>query len=150
MKNPWTLVGVGVALLAGLSFSQGQGSKDPVPAPQDPNARKFEIIEQDLISTRAKLEDTATQLAETKAVLAKTLRYLDAQAKSAALMAETLDESEKAGFTFGINPDSRQILLAGWREQLAVLQKDVPVALTPPKTALRPGDAPDAPPATKK
>src|SRR5688572_20585954 len=111
-----TVLGVAALVVLVLSSLSLAGAQNP--APQDPNARKFEILEQDLISTRQKLEDTAAQLAETKAVLAKTLRYLDAQAKSAALMAETLDESEKAGFTFGINPDSRHILLTGWREHL--------------------------------
>jgi len=56
------------------------------------------------------------------------LKYLDAQSKAARGMARTLDESEKAGFTYGMNPESRHVLLKGWRAQLSALQKDVPGA----------------------
>jgi hypothetical protein len=79
-----------------------------------------------------------------KKQVAATLHYLEAQAKSAASMASVLDESEKAGFTYGLNPDSRHLLLRGWREQLATAQKDVPEAEAPP-----PEPAPAKTPAKK-
>ena len=58
-------------------------------------------------------------------------------------MQATLDDSEKNGFTYGINPDSRHILLKGWRDQLAAMQKDVPKAAAKPGGPT--GDAKPAP-----
>ena len=40
--------------------------------------------------------------------------------------AKILELREKKGFTFGINPDSRVTLLAGWHTFAAGLQKEVP------------------------
>jgi len=110
-----------VVIVAASGFSRSAASDV-----QDPVTHKIEILEQDLLSNRQKTEALAAELGETKAALLKTLRYLDAQAKVAQAMETTLDDSEKAGFTYGINPESRQLLLKGWREQLAGAQKDVP------------------------
>lgn len=68
-------------------------------------------------------------------LVANLQRYLEAQSKAAQAMQETLNASEKEGFTFGINPRSRETLLAGWREQLANLQKDLPAAKPTPPSA---------------
>ena len=65
--------------------------------------------------------------------MASAIQYFDLQAKSAAAMEASLDEAEKLGFTYGINPNSRHVMLRGWREQLANVQKDVPVAEIPPE-----------------
>jgi uncharacterized protein YlxW (UPF0749 family) len=126
-----TSIGVILLVLAvggGLAFSQGQDPKVDL-------AKKVEVLETDLISTRAKAEALATELADTKASVAKITQYLEAQARSAAAMATALDESEQAGFTAGINPNSRTILLNGWRVQLTTLQTDVP-------TVVKKADAP--------
>ena len=42
--------------------------------------------------------------------------------KSAQAMAQVLDEAEAQGFAAGINYQSRETLLAGWRKQLATFQ----------------------------
>jgi hypothetical protein len=130
-----TSIGVILLVLAvggGLAFSQGQDPKDDV-------AKKVEVLENDLIATRLKAEAVAIELAETKASVAKIVQYLEAQARSAASMSETLDTSEQAGFTAGINPNSRQILLSGWREQLTTLQTDLPTAPKKPEP-VKPAD----------
>jgi hypothetical protein len=62
-------------------------------------------------------------------------KYIDAQAKAAKAMAAVLDESEKAGFTYGINAGSREVLLRGWREELEGLQQGVPSPLPAPREA---------------
>lgn len=66
------------------------------------------------------------ELEETRALVDETVAYLARSSKSAAEMATILSESEAAGFTFGINPLSREILLAGWRKELAERQKGLP------------------------
>ena len=86
-------------------------------------------------------KDCATlqkDLAETRTLVEKTARYAAEQARAAQAMNNVLDASEKAGFTFGINPESRVVLLQGWRDALAAAQRDVPVvpvAPPPPTTA---------------
>jgi hypothetical protein len=42
---------------------------------------------------------------------------MDAQQKAAASLLTSLDAAEEAGFTSGINPRSREILLQAWRAQ---------------------------------
>ncbi len=119
---------IGVVLVAlavggGVAFSQGQDPK------QDDLAKKVVVLESDIVATRLKSEAMAVELGEMKATLSKVLEYLDKQAKSAEAMATVLDDSEQAGFTAGINPNSRMILLSGWRDQLSGIQTDVPVML---------------------
>lgn len=53
-------------------------------------------------------------------------RYVEGLAKSSEGLTATLQASEEAGFTAGINPRSRELLLAGWREHLAVLRAGLP------------------------
>ena len=56
--------------------------------------------------------------------------YLQAQAKTAGQFSKALDQSEEQGFTWGINPDSRETLLGAFRDQVTSIQKDVPGAKT--------------------
>jgi uncharacterized protein YlxW (UPF0749 family) len=78
-----------------------------------------------------KLDAQAKELAEARTLAEKTARYAAEQSRAAAAMATVLDESEKAGFTYGINPESRIGLLRGWREALAAAQRDVPSVSEP-------------------
>jgi hypothetical protein len=55
-------------------------------------------------------------------------QYLRDQAQAAKTLSEVLDEAEAKGFTAGINPDSRTLLLGGWRAQLAGAQNGLPAA----------------------
>lgn len=105
--------------ISGLAFSQ-----DP-PAPESSD-KKIERLEKELVATRERTESLATSLARTQLVLDDVLKYLAAQAEGAKSVAKSLDESEAAGFTWGINPDSRKILLGAWREQLARMQAGLP------------------------
>lgn len=126
------------ALLGGLAFSQSPSAQGAQGA-QDPPEKRIARLEADLAAMRARVDAAVADAADARARCATVAKYLDRQAKVAAEMARTLDESETAGFTYGINPDSRHILLAGWRKQLAAAQKDVPAApaeaaATPQKT----------------
>ncbi|MBL4771311.1 MAG: hypothetical protein JKY61_09245 [Planctomycetes bacterium] len=42
---------------------------------------------------------------------------MDAQQKAASALLSSLDAAQEAGFTAGINPKSREILLQAWRAQ---------------------------------
>jgi peptidoglycan hydrolase CwlO-like protein len=115
---------VAAALVCGLAFSQSPAAQDPLPT-------KVEKLEKELAASHLRVEALSTEVADLKKQFTATLAYFDEQAKAAAAMTTVLDESEKAGFTYGLNPDSRHILLRGWRDQLATAQKDVPVAEAP-------------------
>jgi hypothetical protein len=138
MKTYLGVILVALAVGGGLAFSQGQ---DPKNDSKDDAQKKIEVLEGDLVATRQKCETLIADLAETKATLARVVRYLDAQAVSAGALASTLDASEQAGFTYGINPSSREILLRGWREHLSTVQRDVPtlpLAPAPPSAGKKP------------
>jgi hypothetical protein len=51
-----------------------------------------------------------------KIALKDTIDYLKAQAQSAQSMIDVIADAEKKGFTWGINPDSRTVLVAGWNQ----------------------------------
>lgn len=144
MKSARILV-IGAAFVAcGLAFSQGPATQSPptqVPAKQDPVERRFELLESDLISTRERAEALALEVAELKTALSSTIKFVGEQAKAAQAMAETLDASEQAGFTAGINFESRHLLLRGWREQLAAAQKNLPVVAEPKRATSAPAPA---------
>jgi hypothetical protein len=118
------------ALAGGLAFSQDPPEK--VPPGQDPSASRIEKLELDLSASRLRIEALAAEVADAKKQVADAVLYMEKQAKAAAAMMDVLDRAERAGFTYGINPDSRHLLLAGWRDQLATAQKDLPELPPPP------------------
>lgn len=79
--------------------------------PKDGPMDRLQVVERDLAQAKDKLARQETELAELKA-------WMAAQQAAAKAMQATLDESEQAGFTYGINPESRTTLLRGWRAQL--------------------------------
>lgn len=122
MKAIVQTVAVALLVCGSLAWSQDDG---PTQVQGDADAR-VTALEAELGLVKQKNDALAADLAETKTLLEKTVAYVDAQAKSAATLASNLDEVERLGFTYGINPDSRTTLLRGWREQLAIAQAAVP------------------------
>ncbi len=100
----------------------------------------------------ARLKDLETQVAElqrtvdaqakdasdARVLAEKNAKYAETQAKAAAAMMVTLEASEKEGFTYGINPESRIVLLRGWREALMAAQSNVPALPAPGPVAKTP------------
>lgn len=76
----------------------------------------------------------AQGLADLDKQLESVLAYLSAQSEAAKRLDEQLKDSEAKGFTFGINPDSRTVMLAGFAEFTTTLQTDVPTARKPSAT----------------
>jgi hypothetical protein len=85
-------------------------------------------LEQEVQALRQEVDTLRRDLDETHALLEESLVYLDRQSQAAASMSQVLNASEEAGFTFGINPRSRELLLEGWRAALAEQQKGLPGA----------------------
>jgi hypothetical protein len=63
--------------------------------------------------------------------LQSVLAYLGAQAEAAKRLDVVLKDSDAKGFTFGINPDSRIVMLHGFADFTTTLQTDVPTAKKP-------------------
>jgi hypothetical protein len=56
----------------------------------------------------------------------QVVAYIEAQARAAGELERVLAQSEEQGFTYGINPESREVLLAGFHKFAATLQDNVP------------------------
>ena len=111
---------------------------------QDPVQQRLDAMQKDILDSRTRVEQMVEELKGARKTLDEAQKYIDAQAKAAKALVEVLDAAEKAGFTFGINPESREILLKGWREELDTLQQGVPTPLPAPKDPKDPKDAKDA------
>ena len=85
----------------------------------------------------AQIAELQAKNQELEASLEEVRTYLTAQAASAARVLEALQASEEAGFTKGINYESREILLSAWRDYHGTLQKSVPGAKDESETAQR-------------
>lgn len=108
VKRSW-LVALPMLFLAGAGPTQGSNDGD------------MRIAE-----LEASLAEMRIELDETNQLMQQTVEYLKAQAASAKKQLDVLDRSEEAGFTFGINPVSREVLLSGWRAELHARQKGLP------------------------
>lgn len=100
-------------------------------------------LETELAALKKAKPAAAVQAADAKAQLdvekqlADVVGYLAAQAEAAKRLDEKLKESETKGFTFGINPDSRIVMLSGFSDFTSTLQSDVPSAKPPTTTAVK-------------
>jgi len=117
---PFAVCGVLLLVATTPAFNQS-------PPKDDPTA-ELQVL-------RGRLETLEREAKQNAAQLVQWQRYVESQAKAAQAMQETLARSEKEGFTYGLNPRSREILLSGWREQLAAMQRDLPTAKPVPSAA---------------
>ena len=83
-------------------------------------------LESEVAALTGEVATLREDLLESQAHIAQMLLYFENNKKAAAELTKALAASESAGFTFGINPKSRELLLAGWRKQLDAVQKNVP------------------------
>lgn len=121
-----TTLSVFATACLGLATFQGTAAYDA--------QAQVDALAKDVAALQKVVEAQAKDAADARVLAEKNAKYAAEQAKAAAAMLETLDASEKAGFTFGINPESRVVLLRGWRDALEAAQRDVP-ALPAPATA---------------
>lgn len=116
-----------LALLLGGSALVAQQTP-PKDSDQDALATRVDKLEKALAAANVQVRGLTDELGKTEALLDQTVRYLQDQSKSAAQLAQALDQVEQLGFTYGINPKSREALLAGWRERLSAERAGVPGA----------------------
>jgi uncharacterized coiled-coil protein SlyX len=131
MRAVITIPQLGLGLCAGLAILALRATaQDP---PQDGGGdqtleERVEELEKRAAADAVRIDVLTAELADVSALVDQTVRYLNEQARSAEKMAATLDTSEQEGFTYGINPRSREVLLAGWRDRLKSIGTEVPGA----------------------
>lgn len=136
MKVAPTTLFAALSLFVGLSFALPQEGLEPGETPPSPDRNRGDtqevtkksspkaqnVVNQTLTKV-SELEKQVAALAAEQAALRTTLegvvRYLDERSKAAANMSKALGDVESAGFTAGINPRSREVLLSSWRDFLA-------------------------------
>lgn len=121
------------ACLAGLALAETsvRGAQAPQGQGQGGGDR-LAALERDLADARDRCRKLEADFLDVQGQLALLKQHVEAQAQAAAAMQATLDASEAAGFTYGINPESRHVLLAGWRAKLAAEQR--PLVAAPAET----------------
>jgi hypothetical protein len=121
--KPSVLLSVIVLALAVCSQTFAQAPRPP--ATQDVRA-EFDKLKRDVARLNREIsslkQDQGPSLDEYNEVVA----YLHTQAASATALKQVLVESEKLGFTWGINPESRILLLAGIEDLCTALESGVP------------------------
>ena len=71
-------------------------------------------------------DDLSTRVEALETSVKKLEAYAKAQAKAAEVLSAKLDDAEEEGFTYGINANSRVVLLEGLRKTAKAAQTDVP------------------------
>ncbi|MEO0651850.1 MAG: hypothetical protein AAFZ65_14335 [Planctomycetota bacterium] len=105
---------------------------EAVAAKQDLLGR-VELLEGTVQQLRADLGVVAGEQKAQATLVDETVSYLGRQATQAEKMVSVLADSEARGFTAGINPKSREVLLDGFRAMFDEAQAGVPGAEPEPE-----------------
>lgn len=124
------IVAVGLALGPSLSLATANAG---APVTQDPIEPPVEDPVEDPGEDPVQLALIA-KVQELERKLAALETWVAGQQTQATLTVAALAEAEAAGFTAGINPKSREILLAAWRAEAAQLQGPAPEQTPADKT----------------
>lgn len=121
-------VGLSVACLALCAAAFSLATTPPAQSDLQKEVERLrvEVAELKRKVGTAEPERLRKELEDAKRLADETSAYLSAQADAAASLIEALRDAEKKGFTFGINPDSRVVLLQGFQTFCEGLQKNVP------------------------
>lgn len=122
--NKHLLIGVGLVVIVALAGAARGGHQQPQ---VDLEAR--------VAALEAELQRAAARALELEERAERLERYVASLARSSESLAAALQAAEEAGFTAGINPRSRELLLAGWRAHLATQRAGLPK----PPEPVRPG-----------
>ncbi|QDU84724.1 hypothetical protein Pla163_18380 [Planctomycetes bacterium Pla163] len=107
---------VGAAVLASLAPFEIRGAQDDAPTELEPRVEALE----------AKLESMVQSVEHLTQKNAQLERFFAAQSRQASALRTSLADAEKNGFTAGINPKSREVLLAGFRGYVDGLEAALP------------------------
>ena len=124
----------------------------PVVLAQEENTQEGgPTVEQRLDVLEAKVEELVRRELEHAKEHDQVLAYLAKQSQAATALLAQIDSCESLGFTAGINPQSREVLLAGFRAYYGEAQRDVPAKPMPVEELRKvPQRAARKPPADEK
>lgn len=100
-------------------------------------AERVEQLESQVSELTARLDRVAADAAEQRTTTETAVDYLRRQAAQSKKLLGVFDESEEGGFTAGINPRSREVLLEGWRAAANEAQVGLPGEEPPAPTPVR-------------
>lgn len=136
---PLAFVLVPVAAFA-FAGSGASASGPDVGSFQDPRER-IALLEREVAELKTEVanlkqgggdSELAKQITAQKADLQKLLEWARSQGQAATTLQTALEEARTKGFTAGINPDSREVLLTGFEQLAGALKVD---PLPPPADA---------------
>src|SRR5262245_57798172 len=120
MKQTLALTAAAILFLLGLAFAQDP----PQESTESKLTKRIEVLEREVATMKKEVEASKTLVEE-------TTRYLAGAKERSDALLQTFDESEKLGFTAGINFDSRKVLLAGLRAYVRGEAEGLPGAKKP-------------------
>lgn len=137
MNRNLSLVLVVIAAVCGLAFAavpkHADGALQAVASNQSEAPqlaalqKRVEALEAELVALKkVKPTDPEAALAKNREMLEGVVHYLRAQSGAAGRLQAVLEDSREKGFTFGINPDSRTVLLQGFHEFAESIKTDLP------------------------
>ena len=118
-----------VVPLAAFAFA---GSGPEASPSQDPRER-IATLEREVAELKLEVQnlrqgggdsELAKQLTAQKADLQKLIEWARAQGQAATALQTALEDARTKGFTAGINPDSREVLLTGFEQLTGSLKAD--------------------------
>jgi hypothetical protein len=149
MNSKLSLALVLSAALAGLALARLPQDPPPPPPVQDPGERLTALegqvarLEEELalVKKQAQAAELAQELATTRALVDQLVAWAQLQSQAATAFETVLEDSRAKGFTFGINPESREVLLTGFHELAQSLKTGVPAPAVQPAPPAEAADA---------
>ncbi|MEX1024230.1 MAG: hypothetical protein WD226_04050 [Planctomycetota bacterium] len=132
---PTLCLAAGLGLTFGFVTHAQDGGDPPAKPPVEALLDRVQALE-------AELSGLKKGQAELEVTLTAVVTYLDQRADAALQMSKSLDIVEAKGFTAGINPNSRELLLSSWRAFLAAEGATLPKLVAPEDEQPAPGKKP--------
>lgn len=143
MNSPVTVLAVAALIACGLSFAR------PVPAAQieleleervESLEKEVSALKSELTALRKAPAPADPAGATLQADFEEIVRWIRAQGEAGVALQRALDDSRAKGFTAGINPESRNVLLAGLGAVANASKQQLKLGVAP-----QPKPAPEAP-----
>ena len=141
MNRNLSLVIVACAAACGLALAQATQKPDAA-AQIAALQKRVDALESELAQLKTVTPGTSefeAGIAKDHQALENVLKYTAATASAAEHLDAVLDDSQAKGFTYGINPDSRIVMLQGFHEFTAALKTNAPKPepVEPPKSTAK-------------
>lgn len=136
MKSTLTLASLAFAAVASLAWASTPSAQDPIERLAEVE-REVKQLKLELANLRQGGGDSelAKQLAQDRADLQALTAWARAQGQAGSALQAVLADSRDKGFTAGINPASREVLLDGMQRFAESLKSELPSEPAPQPSA---------------